>query len=213
VSAHGVTDPNAATPAGLVARLDAGMARRLGALPEARGLGFVSSDLDVVHAALQSVLDLGLARGPIFCDWGSGLGAVCALAASLEFEAHGIEIQAGLVSASRELVAELGLHARFAHGSFVSRADEDLIVDGEHVRHALTADAYQALGLTPGTCDVVFAYPWPGEEDMVDRLFLRHATPGALLLTFHECSRVLAQHRTDDAEELRPLGWLGGPGA
>jgi hypothetical protein len=215
LSDHEQTLPGVSTPAELCARLDAEMRRRLDGLPLARRRGFVSSDLAAVHAALVSVIAQDLARGPVFCDWGSGLGAVCALAASLDFEAHGIEIQAGLVHAARELVAGLGLAATFAHGSFLLPGDEDLLGDYEHVEHVppdATRDAYRELGITRAGCDVVFAYPWPGEEQRVDRLFGRDATPGALLITYHESSRVLVQRRADDPEELQVLLWTGGAG-
>jgi hypothetical protein len=103
--------------------------------------------------------------------------------------------------------------ASFAQGTFLRPGDEDLIVGCEHIRPDATEDAYAALGLLPAACDVVFAYPWPGEEDVYDRLFARHATPGALLLTYHECSRLLVQRRNDDAEELQSLGWTEIPAA
>jgi hypothetical protein len=188
------------------------MRRRLDALPEALERGFISSELPVVQAALRSVLEQGMPRGRVFCEWGSGMGAVCALAASLSFEAHGIEIQDGLVAAARELTTDLGLEATFAQGSFLLPGDEDLVVNCEHTRCEVTADVYGELGITPEACDVVFTYPWHGEEEMYDRLFLRRATPGALLLTYHDCSRVLVQRRTDDAEELQSLGWMETPG-
>lgn len=196
----------------LVARLEAELARRLRELPEARRDGFVSSELDVAHAALSAVRDRGLARGPVFCDWGSGLGAVCALAAALSFEAYGIEIQAVLVAGARELVGALGLSAAFAHGSFLQPGDEGLVAGSGHLRVEVSGDPYGALGITAAGCDVVFAFPWPGEEALYDRMFSRHATPGALLLTFHDCAQVLVQRRTDDPHALQPLGWLGGRG-
>ncbi|MHC5210453.1 MAG: methyltransferase domain-containing protein [Planctomycetota bacterium] len=212
MTAPSVTRPGGdATPADLVARIEQAMLLRLGDIPDARGRGFVSSELLAVHAALRSVLDRDLARGPVFCDWGSGLGAVCALAASLAFRAYGIEIQADFVAASRALVADLGLEASFALGTFVRPGDEDLIAGEDHVSLTTAPDAYRALGLLPEQIDVVFAYPWPGEEELVDRLFGRHAPPGSLLLTYHECSRVLVQRRNDDAEELQSLGWMEAP--
>jgi hypothetical protein len=32
---------------------------------------------------------------------------------------------------------------------------------------------------------VVYAYPWPDEEGLVEELFEGHARPGALLMTYH----------------------------
>lgn len=195
-------------PIDLLERLDEQQRQRLELLPGAHRGGFVSSELLPVHAVLVSVLERDLCRGSVFCEWGSGLGAVCALASSLSFEAYGIEIQSELVEGARELVAELGLEAAFAHGSFLQPGDEELVLDCEHTRLECSVDAYRELGITPAECDVVFAYPWPGEEQMHDLVFARHATPGALLLTHHEGSRVLIQQRTDDPDELLPLGWV-----
>ena len=64
------------------------------------------------------------------------------------------------------------------------------------------------MDLAPADCDVVFAYPWPGEESIVDGAFARHASPGALLLTFHDLDRVLVQQKRNDQQGLRALGWL-----
>lgn len=36
----------------------------------------------------------------------------------------------------------------------------------------------------PDDWDVVFAYPWPGEEHVIERLFDRYAAAGALLVTY-----------------------------
>ena len=33
--------------------------------------------------------------------------------------------------------------------------------------------------------DLVFAYPWPDEEEMIAELFADHARTGARLLTYH----------------------------
>ena len=60
----------------------------------------------------------------------------------------------------------------------------------------------------PEDCNVVFAYPWPGEEAFVDGIFARHASPGALLLTFHGWDRVLVQRKLAENGELTPLGWM-----
>ena len=32
---------------------------------------------------------------------------------------------------------------------------------------------------------MVYAYPWPAEEKVLDRVFLRFAPVGSLLVTFH----------------------------
>ena len=32
---------------------------------------------------------------------------------------------------------------------------------------------------------MIFAYPWPGDEEVVDALFLEFGAAGALLVTYH----------------------------
>lgn len=44
--------------------------------------------------------------------------------------------------------------------------------------------AYDDLGVDVDDFDVLFAYPWPGEEDVVVDLFERYAAVGALLVTY-----------------------------
>ncbi len=56
--------------------------------------------------------------------------------------------------------------------------------------------------------DGLFAGPWIGEESIVDGVFERHASPGALLLTFHDHDRVLVQQKRNGQQGLRILGWL-----
>jgi hypothetical protein len=55
--------------------------------------------------------------------------------------------------------------------------------------------AYDELGLEPADSDIVFAYPWPGEEEAIASIFERHAAPGALLLTYHNDQRVRLQRQ------------------
>jgi hypothetical protein len=45
-------------------------------------------------------------------------------------------------------------------------------------------DGHALLGREPDDWDVVFAYPWPGEEHVIERLFDRFAERGALLVTW-----------------------------
>ncbi len=203
--------PHAEGPPDLVTRLGVESRRRLDLIAGSDRAGFVDSELSSVQSALEAVLEHDLARGPVLCEWGSGLGAVCAVAASLSFKAYGIEIHIELVEAAREMLAAEGLDATFAHGTFVLPGDEHLLAACDQTCNDASVEAYRELDLSPGECDVVFAYPWPDESDAYDRLFTRHATPGALLLTYHEFAGVLVQRRNADGEALQSLGWFGTP--
>ncbi len=75
-------------------------------------------------------------------------------------------------------------------------------------RLAFDCHAWDELDLAPEDGNVVFAYPWPGEEAFVDGVFVRHASLDALLLTFHDLDHVLVQRKLAHNEELLPLGWI-----
>ena len=192
-----------------LARLTDELSTRLLTLSSAERGDYIGSELSTVDRALSHVQAEGLARGSVFCEWGSGLGGVCALAALNGFVPTGIEIQPELVESARARALSRDIPMAFAQGSFLQPGDEDLAATfSNRTRLDFSDSAWNATGLTPGDCDVVFVYPWPGEEAFVDSVFARHASPGALLLTFHDFDRVLAQRRSTSSELLQTHGWI-----
>ncbi len=170
---------------------------------------FVGSELPAVDRALSRIQAEGLARGPVFCEWGSGLGGACGVAALHGFTPLGIEIQREFVDSARALAENLSLPMVFAEGTFLLPGDEDLAGTATlHTELTFDSRAWDEIDLAPSDCDVVFAYPWPGEEAIVDAVFARHASPDALLLTFHDFDRVLVQRKLDDQQGLQTLGWM-----
>jgi len=169
-----------------------------------RQASFVPSDFRAVYDALRVIADQSLAPGHVFCEWGSGVGVVACLAAMLEFEASGIEIQDHLVEASRELAEDFELDVEFISGSFVpaggeSRVDENF----EHDAHWIDGEAdnsYDELGISPEEFDVFFAYPWPGEEHVISELFDFCAADGALLVMYTAMDGVRLQRKVSDDE-------------
>jgi hypothetical protein len=162
--------------------------RRIGPLLlRGRVPAFVPCDFETAYHALSGLATTTLPRGPVFCEWGSGVGVVAGLAAFLGFEACGIEAEGLLVDQARRLTEDFGLGVEFAHGSFIPPGGEALVHTGGNYAWLTTeADyAYRELGLDPEDLDVVFAYPWPDEELLVGDLFERYAGPGALLVTYH----------------------------
>jgi hypothetical protein len=151
--------------------------------------GFIPSNYERVYAALHALAEMGLAPGNLFCEWGSGIGVVACLAAMLDFDACGIEIEPELVDTARNLAEEFGLPVEFAHGSFIPRRARGCLDTGDGFAWLTTdgGDGHEELGLSPDAFDVIFIYPWPDEERMVARLFGRYAASGALLLTHHAC--------------------------
>jgi len=158
--------------------------------------GFVPSNPEVVYRALRAV-DLRCAGEASFCEWGSGLGTATCLAAKLGFRACGIEIHPQLVDASRRLAKKFQLPAVFAEGSFVPKSRRSLsweaYSDNEGRYPWLQCDgpdAYQSLGMKPASFDVVFAYPWPGEEYYMSQLFHELARPGSMFLRYVDSGEI-----------------------
>ncbi len=164
--------------------------------------GFVPSDFVTVYRALRAIVEGGLAPGESFCEWGSGFGVVASLAAMLGLHSHGIEIQSDLVDASQSLAEDFGLAVEFIHGSFIPRGGTNLVDDGfadtnEQVTWLITDSdgAYDELGLDPCDFDLIFAYPWPGEESVIEALFEQYAATGSLLLTYNQYDVVRVQRK------------------
>ncbi len=164
--------------------------------------GFVPSDFETVYHALRAIIEASLAPGNSFCEWGSGFGVVASLAAMLEFDACGIEIDRGLIDASRTLAEDFALPVEFVHGSFIppgddALADEVCAENHENPFFLVTGadSAYDSLERDPVDSDLVFAYPWPGEESVIEVLFEKNAAEGALLLTYNQQHSVRLQRR------------------
>ncbi len=145
--------------------------------------GFVPSDFERVYSVLHDLAAEELTPGKLFCEWGSGFGVVACLAAMLEFDACGIEIDGTLVAEARQLADDFDLPVQFDRGSFIPNDAEPgdaygwLSIDD--------SDTHDELGLAPDDFDVIFAYPWPDEERLTEDLFERYARPGAVLVTYH----------------------------
>jgi hypothetical protein len=204
-----MADKNTNTTGCTLALLIKEVSQRTALLTDEDRFDFVGSELTSVNRALSHIHAEGLVQGSTFCEWGSGLGGVCGVAALNGFRPLGIEIQRDFVESARALAEKLHLSMQFAQGTFLLPGDEDL-TDTKTLHTELTFDheAWNALDLAPSDCDVIFAYPWPGEESIVDGAFARHASPGALLLTFHDFDRVLVQQKRNDPQGLRTLDWI-----
>ena len=104
----------------------------------------------------------------------------------LGFEAFGIELDPWLVDRSMDIAERFGSRATFAEGSFVPEdfREEVELLSPEFLTATDGASGYDELGLELDHFDLVFAYPWPGEEDWLHQMVETHAHPGALLLTY-----------------------------
>jgi len=179
--------PPPADVAALLAEAD----RRIDALMESHRnepiCGFVPSEFEIVHAGLRHIVDAHLAPGRAFLEWGSGFGVVTCMAAMLELDAYGIEINGELTQAAEQLANNMEIPAHFVHGTFIPAGAETCTDTVTETTWLLTggADAYDEMGLDVDDFDIVFAYPWPGEHYVIEELFDQYAAVGALLLTNH----------------------------
>lgn len=164
--------------------------------------GFVPSDYVAVYHELKTIAENQLAAGNSFCEWGSGLGVAASLAAWVGFDAHGIEIDRELVDAAEQLAEDFDIAVEFIHGSFIPPGAESMIdqafteCDGGLSLDPHSDDAYEQLGLDPRDFDLIFAFPWPNDEELTAQLFERYAARGALLLTYCESESLRLRRKT-----------------
>jgi hypothetical protein len=159
--------------------------------------GFVPSDFRMVDACLRWIVERQLAPGHAFCEWGSGFGVITLLAALHDFDACGIEVEEELVEQARLLAEDFDITAQFGHGSAIppgkSKLEKYLVE--QSLVDTDTPDAYDELGLEIDDFDLIFVFPWPGEEAFWENLFNQCASDGALLMTYHGVNDLRLQRR------------------
>ena len=141
---------------------------------------FVAADYDAVRATLVSLRRPGLR----FLEWGSATGVITIMADLLGFDSCGIELDSSLVDVGRELASRWRSNARFAAGSFVPMGWEWRLSggDGRHETIGRGPSGYLELGRALHDFDVVYAFPWMGEEPMMLDLMRCHGREDARLL-------------------------------
>jgi len=143
---------------------------------------FVAADYGAVLETLLTLRTPGLR----FLEWGSAPGIITIMADLLGFEAYGIELDPTLVQMARELATKYDSHARFADGSFLPggyvwkhrSGDRRLGTIGEGT------SGYMELGHPLEDFDIVFAFPWTGEEPMMHDVMRRYGGRHARLLLY-----------------------------
>lgn len=140
----------------------------------------MAADYDAVQAALVSLRK----PGRRFLEWGSATGVITIMADLLGFDSCGIELDASLVDVGRGLASRWRSDARFAAGSFIPMGWEWRPSDGNG-RHGTIGQGpsgYLKLGHALDDFDVVYAFPWMGEEPMMLDLMRCHGREDAHLL-------------------------------
>lgn len=154
--------------------------------------GFVPADYPLVYQALLAIDRAGLASGERFLEWGSGFGIITGMASVIGYEAFGIEVEPDLVDQAEQLLEDHDIYARFARGSYLpADADQtqDLVRDYSWLETD-RPDGYDDLGLEIDDFDVIYVYPWPGEEPVAEACFERYAAYGSLLLSYRTDDRL-----------------------
>ncbi len=169
--------------------------RSQGRPPGARG--FVPCDFVLVWQALQGLVDGPALTGRRFLEWGSGFGVAASLASLLGMESYGIEIDPGLVEEAEALAEDFGAAVEFVCGSLVPAEGAEILDRSTETEWLVpgVADGYDELGMAVDDFDLVFAYPWPGEEGAMEELFDAFAARGAVLLTYHGMEGMRAQRK------------------
>jgi hypothetical protein len=126
---------------------------------------FVATDFDLLLRTLVAVREPGLR----FLEWGSGMGVVTIMADLLGFDAAGIELDARLVDTARALAAKYDSRARFVAGSFLPAGYEYRSSTGDRRMGTIGEgeSGYLALGQPLEDFDIVYGYPWSGEEPVM----------------------------------------------
>lgn len=141
---------------------------------------FVPADYDCVLQTLLALRRPGLR----FLEWGSATGVITIMADLLGYEAYGIELDPALVDTARELAERYDSRARFAAGSFLPAGYRWRPPGGDGRTGTIGdgASAYPGLGHPLEDFNVVYGFPWNGEEAMMLDLVRRYGGRGARLL-------------------------------
>lgn len=138
------------------------------------------------HALAIDVLRDQVESAHTFLELGSATGVITIIADLLGFDAYGIEIEPTLVDISERLAEESDSSATFVEGSFVPldyREDVNLLESG-YMTPTEGADAYADMGLEMSDFDLIYAYPWPGEEDWLIEMVRRHGGDRTRLMIY-----------------------------
>jgi hypothetical protein len=141
---------------------------------------FVAADYIRV---LQTLLTVR-APGQRFLEWGSATGVITIMADLLGFEACGIELDSQLVGIARDLARKHGSGARFAAGSFLPTGYRWKSSTGDSRQGTIGQgpSAYPELGHPLEDFDLVYGYPWSGEEPLMLDLMRCYGQKGSRLL-------------------------------
>ncbi len=143
---------------------------------------FIAAEYEVVLEELILLRE----PGRRFLEWGSATGVLTIMADLLGFEAYGIELDADLVAEARRLAAAWDSGARFAAGSFLPTGYRFRNPRGDTRLGTVRAgrSGYLELEHPLDDFDVVYGFPWSGEESMKLDLMRCYGRSDTLLLLY-----------------------------
>lgn len=158
---------------------------------------FVACDFVMVDRALREIIDQRLSPGQVFCEWGAGFAVAAGLAAAQGLVSYAIEIHRDLVEQAERLLRDHSLDVALAQGSLVPEGGDEIVDEMASQDWLKTNEhpAYDELGIDANDIDLIFAYPWPGEEGLIEALFEAFAAEGTLLLTYHGMNEMKLQRK------------------
>lgn len=136
------------------------------------------------YGPVQEMLVRLRAPGLRFLEWGSAMGVITVMADLLGFTACGIELDDALVAIARDTAARHDSGATFVTGSFLPEGYRwrPRGGDGRTGTIGRGASGYLQLGHPLDDFDLVFAFPWGGEEAMMLDIMKCHGREDAILL-------------------------------
>jgi hypothetical protein len=159
---------------------------------------FVAANYRMVFRALAYIQQQRLASGNHFCEWGCGFGVAVGLAASLGFDAVGIEAEPDLLREARYWTAKLKDPVELVEGNFLPNGAERLAGKNRYPTFGRghNVNPYEQIGLEPDDFAIIYAFPWPGEEPYFERVFDHFAPRDALLLLFRNPDRITLHRKS-----------------
>ena len=149
---------------------------------------FVPSDFELVYHALAWINDVATRGRPSLSRMGQRhrRRRLPRRAARLRRDRHR-DRSRRWCEIAESLAADHDIDVEFACGSYVPSGAEPFVDTAGEVTWLRTdrPDSYADLDLEPEDFDLIYAYPWPGEEQVIFDLFDDSAAVGSLLLTYH----------------------------
>lgn len=182
---------------------------------------YLPSNAAVSYRVLAWLTEADLPLGRVFCELGSGFGVVAGLAAMLGYESYAIEREAKLVDMSCELARDTGVEFTVLQTSYLpegyevfrSAGEPGLIIPdchSDHGRGEYFPPAFEGMPHTTDEIDVYFAYPWPSERHLMQRLFENLACEGAILLLHYGDRELRVFRRVAAGDREQRAGEAGG---